>query len=146
MAEETLSDAERESFRALCREFLDEHATGIHLSEPDPRDKETMAQNKAFQGKLAEVGLAGLTYPKEFGGAGLTKAHETIWREEYSNYPEMTTQLTISHGMCLPMVSEFGSDEQKEKYLLYAVKLKKLVRNLITGKTSLLLKLENLLS
>ena len=29
----------------------------------------------------------------------------------------MTTQLTISHGMCLPMLSEFGSEEQKEKYL-----------------------------
>ena len=29
----------------------------------------------------------------------------------------MTTQLTISHGMCLPMLNEFGSEEQKEKYL-----------------------------
>ncbi len=117
MAEETLSDEERETFRTLCKEFLDEHATGIHLSEPDPRDKETISQNKAFQGKLAEAGLAGLTYPKEYGGAGLTKEHETIWREAYSNYPEMTTQLTISHGMCLPMLSEYGSEEQKEKYL-----------------------------
>ncbi len=117
MAEETLSDEERETFRTLCKEFLDEYATGIHLSEPDPRDKETISQNKAFQGKLAEAGLAGLTYPKEYGGAGLTKEHETIWREAYSNYPEMTTQLTISHGMCLPMLSEYGSEEQKEKYL-----------------------------
>jgi len=117
MGEETLSDEERETFRTLCKEFLDEHATGIHLSEPDPRDKETISQNKAFQGKLAEAGLAGLTYPKEYGGAGLTKEHETIWREAYSNYPEMTTQLTISHGMCLPMLSEYGSEEQKEKYL-----------------------------
>ncbi len=117
MAEETLSDEERETFRTLCKEFLDEHATGIHLSEPDPRDKETISQNKAFQGKLAEAGLAGLTYPKEYGGAGLTKEHETIWREAYSNYPEMTTQLTISHGMCLPMLSEYGSEEQKGKYL-----------------------------
>ena len=117
MAEENLSEEERETFRTLCNEFLDEHATGIHLSEPDPRDKETISQNKAFQGKLAEAGLAGLTYPKEYGGAGLTKEHETIWREAYSNYPEMTTQLTISHGMCLPMLSEYGSEEQKEKYL-----------------------------
>ena len=76
-----------------------------------------MAQNKAFQGLLADAGLAGITYPKEYGGAGLTKAHEAIWREEYSKYPEMTTQLTISHGMCLPMLSEYGTDEQKELYV-----------------------------
>ena len=117
MTEGTLSDKEREDFRLLCRNFLDEHATGIHLTEPDPRDKETIALNKGFQGKLAEAGLAGLTYPKEYGGAGLTKEHETIWREVYSDYPDMTTQLTISHGMCLPMLSEFGSEAQKETYL-----------------------------
>ncbi|MEC7531090.1 MAG: acyl-CoA dehydrogenase family protein, partial [Actinomycetota bacterium] len=117
MGSDTLTNEEREEFKLRCRTFLDEHATGIHLSAPDPRDKETIALNKAFQGKLAEAGLAGLTYPKEYGGAGLTKEHETIWREIYSNYPDMTTQLTISHGMCLPMLNEFGSEEQKGKYL-----------------------------
>ena len=117
MGSDTLTNEEREEFKLRCRAFLDEHATGIHLSAPDPRDNETIALNKAFQGKLAEAGLAGLTYPKEYGGAGLTKEHETIWREIYSHYPDMTTQLTISHGMCLPMLNEFGSEEQKEKYL-----------------------------
>ena len=117
MSEAAPTDQELSDFRATCRAFLDEHATGISLSEPDPRDHATMAQNKAFQGLLAEAGLAGITYPKEYGGAGLTKAHEAIWREEYSRYPEMTTQLTISHGMCLPMLSEYGTDEQKELYV-----------------------------
>ena len=117
MGSDTLTNEEREEFKLRCRTFLDEHATGIHLSAPDPRDKETIALNKAFQGKLAEAGLAGLTYPKEYGGAGLTKEHETIWRQIYSSYPDMTTQLTISHGMCLPMLNEFGSEEQKGKYL-----------------------------
>ena len=117
MGSDTLTNEEREEFKLRCRTFLDEHATGIHLSAPDPRDKETIALNKAFQGKLAEAGLAGLTYPKEYGGAGLTKEHETIWREIYSSYPDMTTQLTISHGMWLPMLNEFGSEEQKGKYL-----------------------------
>jgi alkylation response protein AidB-like acyl-CoA dehydrogenase len=117
MSEEILSDDESSAFRSRCRVFLDEHATGIVLSEPDPRDHKTMAQNKAFQGLLADAGLAGLTYPKEYGGAGLTKAHETIWREEYSKYPEMTSQLTISHGMCLPMLHEYGSEQQKQTYV-----------------------------
>ena len=61
MGSDTLSNEERENFKVKCRAFLDEHAIGIHLNAPDPRDKETIAQNKAFQGKLAEAGLAGLT-------------------------------------------------------------------------------------
>jgi alkylation response protein AidB-like acyl-CoA dehydrogenase len=117
MSKEILSDDELSAFRNRCRVFLDEHATGIVLNEPDPRDHKTMAQNKAFQGLLADAGLAGLTYPKEHGGAGLTKEHETIWREEYSKYPEMTTQLTISHGMCLPMLHEYGNEQQKQTYV-----------------------------
>ena len=67
MGSNTLTNEEREEFKLRCRAFLDEHATGIHLSAPDPRDNETIALNKAFQGKLAEAGLAGLTYPKEYG-------------------------------------------------------------------------------
>jgi len=114
---EALSHEESQAFQARCRDFLDEHATGIVLDKPDPRDEQTMAQAKAFQGKVADAGLAGLTYPTEFGGAGLTKAHESIWRDELGKYPDMVSPLTISHGMCLPMMAEYGTDEQKATYL-----------------------------
>ena len=66
---------------------------------------------------LVDAGLAGIMYPQEYGGAGLTKAHERIWREEYGKSPDMTTQLTISHGMCLPVLNEFGTDEQKRRFM-----------------------------
>ena len=117
MSGDTLSASEAETFRVRCRVLLDEHATGVRFNGPDPRDEQSIGQNKAFQGKVAAAGLAGLTIPTEFGGGGLTPAHDRIWREEYSNYPDMTGQLTISHGMCLPMVTEYGTDDQKRKYL-----------------------------
>ncbi|MEZ5263404.1 MAG: acyl-CoA dehydrogenase family protein [Acidimicrobiia bacterium] len=112
-----ISAEEAEAFRARCRAFLDEHATGITIDGPDPRSEKELAANKAFQQKLAAAGLAGIIYPSEYGGAGLTKAHERIWREEYGRSPDMTTQLTISHGMCLPMLAEYGSHEQKAAFL-----------------------------
>ncbi|MFN0026143.1 MAG: acyl-CoA dehydrogenase family protein [Acidimicrobiales bacterium] len=115
--EAELSPAEAEAFRARCRAFLDEHATGITITEPDPRGALELEANKAFQQKLAAAGLAGMTYPAEYGGAGLSRAHERIWREEYGHFPDMTTQLTISHGMCLPMLAEYGSHEQKAAFL-----------------------------
>jgi alkylation response protein AidB-like acyl-CoA dehydrogenase len=115
--ETELDPAEAAAFQARCRAFLDEHATGFTIDGPDPRSEKELAFNKAFQQKLADAGLAGIIYPKEYGGAGLTKAHEAIWRAEYGKSPDMTTQLTISHGMCLPMLAEYGTHEQKAAFL-----------------------------
>ena len=107
-----------DAFRARCRAFLTEHATGdVPSRDADPRGAGSLAVGKAFQAKLAEAGLAGLTYPVEYGGQGLTAEHERIWREEAARFPLMTSQLTISQGMCLPVVAEFGTPEQKEQYL-----------------------------
>ncbi|MCY4069358.1 MAG: acyl-CoA dehydrogenase family protein [Acidimicrobiaceae bacterium] len=115
---EPLSDAEQEAFRSRCRAFLDEHATGNSLDgESDQRGELRLRAARKFQKALADTGLAGLTYPVEYGGAGLTKTHERIWRDTYSEYPDMTFELLISQGMCLPMVAEYGSHDQKQKYL-----------------------------
>ncbi len=117
-----LSQAQQEAFRQRCCEFLDEHATGISLGgETDPRGELRLRAAQKFQQALADAGLAGLTYPVEYGGAGLTKTHERIWRDTYSKYPDMTFELLISQGMCLPMVAEYGSHEQKLKYLAWMI-------------------------
>ena len=115
---ETLTPADADAFRERCTAFLDAHATGIKLGgDPDPRGSERLRQGQAFQQKLADAGLAGLTYPTEYGGAGLTKEHDKIWRAAYAEYPFMTSELTISHGMCLPMLFEYGTEDQKQRYL-----------------------------
>ncbi len=118
--ETELSPTEQAEFEARCRAFLDEHATGIDVGD-DPRSEKELDANKQFQQRLAEAGLAGMTYPTEYGGAGLTKAHERIWRSVYAEYPAMTDQLTISHGMCVPMLAEFGTEEQKRAFLPDAI-------------------------
>ncbi|HAP77446.1 MAG TPA: dehydrogenase [Acidimicrobiaceae bacterium] len=114
----SLSAADEAEFRERCRAFLQQHATGISReSRGEDRGAGMMAAAKKFQGALAEAGLAGMVYDKEYGGAGLTRAHERIWREEYANFPDMTSELTISHGMCLPVLNQFGTHEQKKAFL-----------------------------
>ena len=113
-----LAPEEDHAFRERCRAFLDVHATGIGLDgNRDPRGELRLRAGQRFQRALADAGLAGLTYPQEYGGAGLTKAHEKAWREEYARYPNMTYELLISHGMCLPMLAEYGTHDQKAAYL-----------------------------
>ena len=104
-----LTKEEADAFRERCREFL--------AANTKPGARRDLAAAKEFQGKLAEAGLAGLPYAKEYGGAGLTLEHERIWRQVSQEFPQMTGELVISHGMCLPVIDEFGSEEQKRTYL-----------------------------
>ncbi|MDW3214551.1 MAG: acyl-CoA dehydrogenase family protein [Ilumatobacteraceae bacterium] len=105
----TLSPAEADEFRARCRAFLETHAR--------PGARRNLDAAREFQGELAAAGLAGLAYPTEYGGAGLTSEHERIWRAVAQEFPAMTGELVISHGMCLPVLNEFGTDEQKRTYM-----------------------------
>jgi alkylation response protein AidB-like acyl-CoA dehydrogenase len=85
-----------------------------HAKPVARRDIET---TKEFQGKLAQAGLAALTFATEFGGAGLTPEHERIWRAVAQEFPMMNADLVISHGMCLPVLNEFGTEEQKRRFM-----------------------------
>ncbi|MCP3934433.1 MAG: dehydrogenase [Actinomycetia bacterium] len=107
MADDVPTQAEADEFRAKVRAFLSENTV------PDA----DYAQQQAFQGKLAEAGLGGLVFAKEYGGAGLTKAHDRIMREETARFPTMNNEFIISHGMCLPVMNDFGTEEQKRTFL-----------------------------
>ncbi|MEO6652536.1 MAG: acyl-CoA dehydrogenase family protein [Ilumatobacteraceae bacterium] len=104
-----LSAQEADEFAVRCRAFLTEHAK--------PGARRNLEAAREFQGKLAEAGLAGLAYDTAYGGAGLTTEHERIWRKVSQDFPQMTGELVISHGMCLPVLDEFGTEDQKRTYL-----------------------------
>jgi len=104
-----LGPDEAEAFRARCRAFLQEHATAGSGSNIDGDREFLIAQS--------EAGLGGIVYPKQFGGAGLTAVHDKIWREEKAAYPPQDTEYIISHGMCLPMMNEHGTEAQKQRFM-----------------------------
>ena len=104
-----LSPAEADEFRTRCRTFLEANAR--------PGARRNLDAAREFQGKLTEAGLAGLAYSAEYGGAGLTSEHERIWRAVAQEFPAMTGELVISHGMCLPVLDEFGTEDQKRTYM-----------------------------
>jgi alkylation response protein AidB-like acyl-CoA dehydrogenase len=109
MPSTTLTADEADAFAERCRAFLTEHAK--------PGARRNVAGAREFQGELAAAGLAGLAYPKEYGGAGLTLEHERIYRAVAQDFPPMAAELIISQGMCLPVLNEFGTDEQKRRFM-----------------------------
>ena len=66
---------------------------------------------------LSQAGLAGITFPEEYGGAGLSDTHQEIFNEVSANWRMPTSPLSISHGMCLPMLNQFGTHEQKLRFM-----------------------------
>ncbi len=107
----TLTEPDAAEFRQKCVDFMDEHAAAQGRAMPGLDDQ------KAFLAAAAGAGLAGVPFPAEFGGGGLSLEHDKIWREVQGNYRMMAGEFIISHGMCLPMVNEYGTDEQKKMYM-----------------------------
>jgi alkylation response protein AidB-like acyl-CoA dehydrogenase len=105
----TLSAEEAQAFAERCRQFL-----AANTAEGGRRN---LRAGRVFQAALAEAGLAGLTYPKEYGGAGLTLEHERIYRAVAQDFPNLAAEFVISHGMCLPILNEFGTEEQKRQFM-----------------------------
>ncbi len=96
-----------DSYRIRVREFLEANT----VSNPSYDDSRKFFMN------LADAGLGGTVYAKNFGGAGLSKAHDRVFREESSKFPFMGSEFIISHGMCLPVLNDFGTEDQKKTFM-----------------------------
>jgi alkylation response protein AidB-like acyl-CoA dehydrogenase len=68
--------------------------------------------------KLAELGFLGATFPEEYNGAGLSVLDFTILVEEISKVdPSIGLSVCAHNGLCTSHIFNFGSEEQKKKYL-----------------------------
>jgi alkylation response protein AidB-like acyl-CoA dehydrogenase len=114
MSEQSVAD-----FRARVRSWLEANAPG--RSDGDAADGEAGAADipaqKAFQAKLYDAGFAGITWPKEYGGQGLTNAEQIAFSQEARNFTLPTGAFTIGLGMPGPTILELGTEEQKKRYL-----------------------------
>src|SRR5439155_19392021 len=67
-----LNDSPQQAeFRAKVRSWLEEHKAEAPPRAPTGDEDAYIQARREWQGKLAEAGLAGVTWPKEFGGQGL---------------------------------------------------------------------------
>ncbi|MBQ2634523.1 MAG: acyl-CoA dehydrogenase [Oscillospiraceae bacterium] len=69
--------------------------------------------------KLAEMGMMGIPYPEEYGGAGLSYLTYIAAVEELGRYCGTTSVMLSAHtSLGAWPISEFGTEEQKQKYLI----------------------------
>ncbi len=111
---------EQAEYRAQVRAWLDENKAEAPvlqgegaLTDPD----EITAAHRKWQARLAQGGLAGATWPKEYGGQGVGPIESVIISQELQRAGVPNIFDVIGVGMLGPTIIAHGTEEQKERYL-----------------------------
>ncbi|HEX3796839.1 MAG TPA: acyl-CoA dehydrogenase family protein [Acidimicrobiales bacterium] len=114
-----------ESFRARARAFIRTNLRPVSLEElrmdRASTDEETelaaIAREREIQRMLFDAGLAGICFPRAYGGQGLSPEHQRVFNEEIVGfeYPLHLQVPTLSP--CATVILEFGTEEQKLGHL-----------------------------
>ena len=103
-------------FREEVRTWLTENDPG----EPPPLDTQEMREwSSAWQRLQYDCGWAGIDWPVEYGGRGLSFLEQIIWFEEYvqAGLPVGHSCFVVALAHAGPTLIARGSDEQKSQYL-----------------------------
>ncbi|MBI2835687.1 MAG: acyl-CoA dehydrogenase [Acidobacteria bacterium] len=69
--------------------------------------------------KLAELGLMGIQFPEEYGGAGMSAVDYCICIEELARVdPSIALSVAAHNGLCASHIFMFGTEAQKQRYLV----------------------------
>jgi alkylation response protein AidB-like acyl-CoA dehydrogenase len=71
---------------------------------------------RRWQGKLFEGGFIGVTWPREYGGQGLTFVEEMILHEELALQKAPPILNILGVGMAGPTIIAYGTEDQKKRY------------------------------
>jgi alkylation response protein AidB-like acyl-CoA dehydrogenase len=115
-----------DSFRTEIRNWLEENCPE-QMRDGDTSEDSicwggknwnfTSSAQKTWLERCASVGLTVPTWPKAYGGAGLSRDQEKIFHEEMARINARTPLQSFGIWMLGPALLQFGSHEQKLEYL-----------------------------
>jgi alkylation response protein AidB-like acyl-CoA dehydrogenase len=118
---ETIADTiSLDDYRAQVRAWLPENlaaqdpgAPGARLRGVDHKTVEGVVAERVIQRKLFDAGYAGISWPAQYGGQGLTPAHERIFQEESRGYrtPDLGVAGGTTFGVCARTMLVHASPE-----------------------------------
>lgn len=111
-----------ETLREKIRSFAEDEIKPIAFK----LDRENEFPHESIK-KLAKMGMMGIPYPKEYGGAGLDVISYAIAVEELSRVDGGAGVILSAHvSLGSFPIAAFGTEEQKKKYLAPLAKGEKL--------------------
>src|SRR5437016_2444266 len=105
---------EQKLLRRMVREFA-ETEIRPHVREWD-QDQHFPIE---LMPKLAALGLMGIQFPEQYGGAGMSAIDYCICIEELARVdPAVALSVAAHNGLCAAHIAMFGTEEQKQRYLV----------------------------
>jgi acyl-CoA dehydrogenase len=115
---------EHEELRASVRRFVS-NEIAPHV---DAWEEEREFPRELFT-RCGELGFLGLKYPEEYGGQGGDHVHDAVWIEELSRAGGgggVAAGLGAQTGIATPPIFKFGTEEQKRRWLVPAIRGEKI--------------------
>ncbi len=100
-------------FLQMIREFAENEVKPL-AAEVDEEERFPMETVE----KMAKIGIMGIPIPKQYGGQGGTNQMYGMAVEELSRVCATTGVIVSAHtSLCMNPILEYGTEEQKQKYL-----------------------------
>jgi alkylation response protein AidB-like acyl-CoA dehydrogenase len=131
MSDHFATDDQRE-FRSRVREWFEDNAprkgdaddfsaahivTANTVAEYQELEERAFTVSRAWQRRLFDAGLAGRSWPADYGGLGAPLWQDEIVEEVQSTFGVSTKVLAIALEMVPPVLFQHGSHEQRLQYL-----------------------------
>ncbi|UDY36635.1 acyl-CoA dehydrogenase family protein [Dermatobacter hominis] len=114
-----------DDFRARARAFIRSEVgparsstiAGLRVTGTDEDDLREVQRDRDLQRMFFDAGLAGITVPVEYGGQGLTRAHQEVLNEELLGYDCPVRNQVPTMTPCMAVLLDFGTEEQKRTHV-----------------------------
>ncbi len=120
------TDEDLESFRQRARAFVRANLRPVSSTafvdplrneRTDEEELAAVARDREVQRMLFDADLAGICFPREYGGQGLTPAHQRVLNAELAGYEFPARLQAPTLSPCAAVLLDFGTDEQKHQHI-----------------------------
>jgi len=112
-----------EAFRAEAREWLEANFPKALAKDQEGQQAALMgatdlsADQKLWKERMGAKGWGTPTWPKQYGGGGLSPAEARVLQQEMAKIGAVNPIGGMGVGMFGPTLLEYGTEEQKQKYI-----------------------------
>jgi alkylation response protein AidB-like acyl-CoA dehydrogenase len=89
----------------------------LRNNSTDEEELAEVAREREVQRMMFDAGLAGICIPTEYGGQGLTPAHQAVLNEELRGYEFPTRIQSPTFAPCTAVLLDFATEEQKLRHI-----------------------------
>jgi alkylation response protein AidB-like acyl-CoA dehydrogenase len=114
---ESFRERTRAFIRSNLRQVTPEELRWSYARGDDELELAIIKRDREIQRMLFDAGLAGICFPREYGGQGLTPEHQKVMNEELVGYEYPTRLQVPNFSPCASIILEFGTHEQKLRHL-----------------------------